>query len=320
MNITEGGAPSLKPPVALFAFRRPHHTSRVLDAIREYAPERLYLIADGPRLGNPQDNQLCEETRLVLSKVDWECEVIRLYADENLGLKRRVTSGLDFVFDREEAAVILEDDCIPSQDFFKFCAYGLSKYSDNEEVALISGNNFNPVPTEANRYFFLSEANIWGWATWSRTWKKFRDSGYLEVINQSEKRAILECIPVASERRRFNKMLGGLENLDSWAVPFSAFVYRRALLSAAPGANLVTNVGMGLDSTHTKFESYVDEMRLGHLNWPLSSPTFTQIDLEKSLSIARHRRLRWITYPLKHPLDFMGRVFRFVSYLIRSNS
>ena len=39
----------MRTPVALIIFNRPHHTARVFAEIAKARPERLLLIADGPR-------------------------------------------------------------------------------------------------------------------------------------------------------------------------------------------------------------------------------------------------------------------------------
>ncbi len=305
-------------PVVLIAFRRPHHTSRVLEAIRGEAPQRLYIVADGPRAGNVEDELMCAETREVLTNIDWDCEVTRIYADSNMGLKERVVSGLDLVFEREEFAVILEDDCVPNRDFFRFCSFALNEHFYDANVALVSGNNFFPKLKDSNKYFFINQANIWGWATWRRTWNSFRESGFLSGIPDSEKSAILDGIQIKAERKRFAGMLGVLSDLDSWAIPFACHVYRNKLLCATPGMNLVTNVGMGVDSTHTKFESYVDEIPVGDLSWPIFPPDVIEADLIRSREISRHRSYRWVTYPLLHPIDFLKRAMRYLKYLLGS--
>ena len=56
-----------------------------------------------------------------MERVDWDCEVVRDFADENLGLKRRIPSGLDRVFSEVEEAIVLEDDCLPHPSFFPYC-------------------------------------------------------------------------------------------------------------------------------------------------------------------------------------------------------
>ncbi len=301
----------MKHPVVIFAFRRPEHTARVMQAIREYQPNKLYLVADGPRQGRPGEAELCLQTRQVLDGIDWECEVVREYAETNLGLKERVSSGLDLVFANEASAIILEDDCLPAPDFFRFCEYALEKYANEERIALVSGNNFNPLQKDSDGYFFHTHANIWGWATWGRTWRRFRSSGYLNEIPEGEISVLLSSIEPQGVRKSFSRLVGALGKLNSWAIPFAAFIYSRKLLCVTPGANLVTNVGMGSDSTHTKFESYVDEVPVGSLKWPLMSPTRIEPDLEKINRESKHRATKWITYPLLHPLDFAGRVIRY---------
>lgn len=306
----------MKQPVALFAFRRPEHTSRVMQAIRNYRPETLYLIADGPRYDRPLDESLCMETRKVLEQVDWECDVQRVYADVNLGLKKRVSTGLDFVFQRESSAIILEDDCLPNEDFFSFCEFALGKHSEDTQVALVSGNNFNPKPGESDQYFFTTHANIWGWATWQRTWLSFRESQYLDQLSDEEQVRVLSSVPLRRVRRNFAKLLHRLPKLDSWAIPFAAYVYRQNWLCITPGANLVTNVGMGAESTHTKFESYVDEIPLGRLEWPLRTPVSIGPDLKRMKREERSRAVRWILHPILHPVDFLGRALRYAITLL----
>ena len=86
---SDRGAP-LSTPVAFFIFRRPDPTARVFERIRSQRPERLFLIADGPRLGNSDDSELTSQARAVVEKIDWPCEVTRIYADTNLGLRQRI--------------------------------------------------------------------------------------------------------------------------------------------------------------------------------------------------------------------------------------
>ena len=43
----------LKTPVALFIFKRPQETERVFAEIRKVKPQKLLVIADGPRADRP---------------------------------------------------------------------------------------------------------------------------------------------------------------------------------------------------------------------------------------------------------------------------
>src|SRR5207248_1893350 len=98
------------------------------------------------------------------------------YSEVNLGCRKRVWSGLDWAFERTDRAIILEDDCLPDQSFFQFCEELLEKYADNPQVMHIGGTNFqqdNPTFSIAQSYYFSHIAQIWGWATWKRAWKKY---------------------------------------------------------------------------------------------------------------------------------------------------
>lgn len=92
----------IKTPVAFIIFKRPDTTERVFDAIRKVKPPKLFLIADGPRVDRPGEAEKCAATRAILERVDWDGEVLKNYSEINLGCGKRVTSGLDWVFDRVE--------------------------------------------------------------------------------------------------------------------------------------------------------------------------------------------------------------------------
>ena len=68
----------MKVPVVLIVFNRRDTTQKVFDTIRNYAPESLFVIADGPRAFRPSDKIGCLRTRAVTENVDWDCEVFRL--------------------------------------------------------------------------------------------------------------------------------------------------------------------------------------------------------------------------------------------------
>ena len=108
----------LTTPVAFVLFNRPEQTALTFERIAAVKPRHLFLIADGPRRNHPTDAERCAATRAVVECVDWECEVHRNYAEENMGLRRRPSSGLDWVFDHVDRAIIIEDDIAAEPTFF----------------------------------------------------------------------------------------------------------------------------------------------------------------------------------------------------------
>jgi hypothetical protein len=136
---------SLETPIAFFIYKRPDTTEKVFELIRQVQPKRLLVIADGAHSSKPAEVEKCMATRAIIDRVDWNCEVLKNYSDINLGCKKRVSSGIDWIFSEVEEAIILEDDCLPSFSFFDFCETLLERYRHDERIMMISGNNFQNI-------------------------------------------------------------------------------------------------------------------------------------------------------------------------------
>ena len=263
----------LETPVALFIFNRPDLTARVFAAIAAQKPRRLLVVADGPR--DEAERARCGQARAVVD-VDWECEVERLYSHGNLGCKARVSSGLDWVFERASEAIVLEDDCLPSASFFGFCAEMLERYRDDERVMHISGNNFVPLSDASADYGFSKYVHVWGWASWRRAWRHYD----VEAARWPEVRAdILASCADAFERRYWNRALESvfLGELDTWDYQWALACWIQNGLAITPRVNLVSNLGFRADATHTTQGSGLSEL-LAHELEVRNHPTRVEAD------------------------------------------
>jgi hypothetical protein len=245
---------TLDTPVALFIFNRPLHTAQSFQAIREQKPRCLFVVADGPRFGRADDLAGIRAAREVVAAVDWPCEVRRLFADHNMGCKRRVSTGLKWVFSHVERAIVLEDDCIASPEFFAFCETLLERYADDERVWVINGNSFQPEHRRADAaYYFSRYAGSWGWATWARAWRNYDgDLAFLPAWQRSP--AWNARFPARAERTLWARVFRDVRRgrLDSWAYAWMACVHHANALAANPNANLVKNIGFDEQATHTR--------------------------------------------------------------------
>lgn len=241
----------LTTPVAFLVFNRPDLTERVFERIAAAKPPTLLLVADGPR--NEKERATCEQVRKIVNQVDWDCRVLKNFADTNLGCKRRVASGLDWVFSQVSEAIILEDDCLPSSSFFYFCQTLLEHYRDDERISMISGNNlqFGMNRTD-DSYYFSRYTEIWGWATWRRAWQyydvtmqswpAFKAAGCMNsVFEHPEERAFWEP--------HFQACYDG--KIDTWDFIWLYTCLRQSGLTVIPRVNLVSNLGYRADATHT---------------------------------------------------------------------
>ena len=174
-------------PVAFIIFNRPDTTARVFEEIRRAQPPQLLVIADGPRLNHPEDVEKCAAARAIIEQVDWDCKVLRDFAESNMGCKQRVSSGLDWVFGTVQEAIILEDDCLPHPTFFQFCQELLKHYRDDTRIMAINGTNvLGKWKADIQDYHFSYHGGVWGWASWRRAWEYYDAS--MSMWNDAEVR------------------------------------------------------------------------------------------------------------------------------------
>src|SRR4030042_6453503 len=146
----------LTTPVLFLIFNRPDTTEKVFDEIRKAKPKKLFVAADGPRQDKQGEKEKVGRARqIVIDGIDWDCEIKTLFRDKNLGCKVAVSSAINWFFENEEMGIILEDDCLPHQSFFRFCGELLEKYKDDERIMVISGENllFGRKRTNYSYYF-----------------------------------------------------------------------------------------------------------------------------------------------------------------------
>jgi hypothetical protein len=241
-------------PVALFIFNRPHLTKQVYDRIRQARPSKFLVVADGPRRSHPDDGELCQLTRKIVASPDWPCEFLTNFSEENLGNRRRVSSGLDWVFRQCPESIILEDDCIPCRSFFPFCSELLNCYRDDTRIMHISGNNYQGgVRRGSGSYFFSRYSLTWGWASWARAWRHYdvNMNGWPSARQQGWLHSILED-PAEVEYWTgiFERLHRGL--IDTWDYQWLFTCWHQNGLSIQPNVNLVSNTGVGLDATNFK--------------------------------------------------------------------
>jgi hypothetical protein len=263
---------TLQVPVVLLMFNRPHLAERVFAAIAQVRPPRLLVVADGPR--TLQEERLCDASRGILNRVDWRCDVRTLFATSHLGCRKRVASGLDWAFGECDAAVILEDDCVPDPSFFHFCEELLIRYADDPRVMHISGGTTAPCWPSHWSYRFSAYPTIWGWASWRRAWRYYDEA--IAVWPSVRETSFLNDLFVddgeaAHWRRRLDKVYMGH---NTWDHQWSLAMWLQGGLAVAPNVNLVQNIGFGADATHTRnpMEALSKSIPARQMGLPLKHP------------------------------------------------
>lgn len=239
-------------PVLLIFFNRPEKFCKVFDKIKEAKPSKLYLYQDGPR--SEKDVELIDKCRRIAMEIDWECEVHKKFQKKNVGCDPSMFLAIKWMFETEKIGIILEDDCVPDVSFFQFCKELLEKYENEERIGMISGSNPMYTYTEKNQnsYIYTNTGAIWGWATWKRVVDSWDEK--LSFVGNKELEIMLY------ENTKFKKNVDSFLRSAGWHSK-SGKQYFESIhgaemklnyrLTIVPKNNLVTNIGVGGESTHS---------------------------------------------------------------------
>jgi hypothetical protein len=245
------------------------------------------------------------------ARVDWSCEVSTHYSDVNLGCKRRISSGLQWVFEQAEEAIVLEDDCLPAPSFFPFCQQLLERYRDDERVFLISGDNFlGKAGRDTDSYYFSKYTMIWGWASWRRafahydpemrSWPEYRDAGRLrEMCETRAERKFWQ--------RRFDQAYHG--RVDTWDYQMLYACWRQRMLAIAPERNLISNIGFSPGASHIALDDEAATNLPTSDIWQLTHPARVERDRAADryvLETIYQGRMRRVFQHLKRGYDDSG--------------
>jgi len=264
-------------PILFILFANPDTTAQVFERIRQIQPAKLYVAADAPRPEKKDEVQRSIETRNIINRIDWNCELKTLFQDENLGPKIAVSTAITWFFEHEEQGVILEHDCLPDLSFFRYCEELLDQYKDDTRIGHIGGNNFLPgVMKEGLSYDFCSCSHIWGWATWRRVWKNY-DVNFPFWNEQKDKRSFL--FRNKQEEIYFSSFITDVihnrNGINTWDTQYWFTLRLQNQLSVYPAVNLVENIGLGdPDAVHTAIKKEKYSVPASCIGFPLRYPQY----------------------------------------------
>lgn len=262
-------------------FARPEQFRKSFEQVKKARPRVLLLWQDGPREGRPDDIENIMKCREIAEDIDWECEVHKNYHDKNMGCDPSTFYSHKWAFSIVDKCIILEDDVVTSQSFFRFCTELLDKYENDTRVDRICGQTlYGGVPDKRFSYFFGRSGSSIGWASWRRvaeTWQEnyeFLDDPYYLDLGRRRfgHKRFEKSVSVATERRKEGKpywehIIGFRTTMNSGLVIY-------------PCVNMVENVGVSDNATHSV--SNIDE-------------------LPKEIQQIFTTRAEDIEFPLKHP-------------------
>jgi len=283
----------IKSPVLLIAFNRPDTTQKVFDAIKKAKPKKIYFAVDAPRNGNIEDEANVLKVKEIIDQVDWDCEVHKRFAEVNQGCGPGPFNAISWIFETEDRAIILEDDCVPALPFFSYCDELIEKYKNDTRVWLISGNNYNEEAVKTpHSYFFSRYGHSQGWATWKRCWAAMDMSlaKYPLIIEQDLYKAAFRT---TIEAVFFQKIIDRIYYDEAskshiWDFQFNFAIYSNSGLSIVPKKNLVTNIGYC--GTHSEKRLHYHDRAVDENYKIISHPDFVLCDVNYD---AYHFKHHW---------------------------
>lgn len=279
-----------KSPVLFMIFNRLETTRAVFEAIAKAKPKRLYISGDLERKGKIASDGVSESVKVkecrdfVLENISWECEVKLRFLDKHLGCKHSLSSAIRWFFENEEQGIILEDDDVPNESFWRFCDELLELYKDDKKISMISGwsaMDFFPKGTKDSiktSYFFSKYNHIWGFASWRRAWERY------ELDNKSWESDFEKfSFDSKDERDYWHKVFKSYYagEIDTWDYPMSFCNWKYDMLSIYPTQNLIVNIGLNRsDAAHTTSESKFENMPTYEIDFPLIHPQEVKRNIE----------------------------------------
>lgn len=246
-------------PVLLVVFNRPDVTFRTIEAMRSAHPRptTIYVAADGPRADKVDELEKVTATReLVRTQIDWTTDILWRAPDRNLGCREGVSSAISWFFEQVDEGIIVEDDCMPGADFFRFCSTMLDRYRHVEKIGHVSGFNYQGGHVRGQASYYYSRiCHVWGWATWRRAWSGYDVAvpDFAEMVNSKAFRTFCDHQPALGNiwRKRFEGVFNGTSN--TWDYQWMFLNFKKDRLGICPNVNLVENIGrLHPDAVHER--------------------------------------------------------------------
>ena len=305
-------------PIALFLFRRPEHTRKMLDSLianPEFLVSPLFIFCDAAK--NESDQRAVQETRVVASTLNHP-NVTLVFQENNLGLAKSIRNGVSTLCKQFGRVIVVEDDLLVSSKFLNFMNAALTHYMNEPKVMQISGYMF-PLEMNSNtNAVLLPITSTWGWATWERAWGGMCTDTLItsNLIKDSISRHDFDLQGSYPYTRRLHQQLAGKS--DSWGILWYLHVFLSKGLVLYPPSTLVVNIGHDGTGTHCRDEERVSSPYnapyVGDITFPISSEmgALTFSDVKKHLRLKN-------SYFIRLYINFKSKFRGYIKKLVGRN-
>ena len=260
-------------PVAMFVYNRLDNTQVTLKHLLGNNQARetdLYVFSDGGK--DELSWILVDEVRKYLHETKRTVEATQalrsmtiIERPENFYLERNIMEGIQYVLERHDRIIVLEDDIMTSPYYLEFMNQAFELYRDVKKVMHVTGfSNLDLTAVQERDFYFSPHMSGWGWGTWKDRWethfRHFRSrEEALQGLTQEDVNAI-----------EYDGVFPCMKNLDKnpipWDICWELAIYRAKGLCMMPAHTLVKNVGLSI-GTHYRSSTWLQYYEYDR--WPL---------------------------------------------------
>ena len=239
-------------PCLLLCYSRFEGFKRVFASCISNGIVDFYIAIDGPADAEVQIIQHKISDFIEAHVANDKINVKILKRKKNWGAAVSIVTAIDWFFEQVEFGCIFEDDLEIGNDFFEFARHNLVRFKDDDEVWMVSGNQFIDMKSskiESNNY--SNYPLIWGWAGWANSWRDMSKAirskkNFPTMLSFNKTQNFLQVGAARAFEGR----------IDAWDVPLAYEMWSLGKYALLPAVNLVSNIGSDEFAVHTKTDKF----------------------------------------------------------------
>ena len=125
--------------VLVIGYQRLENIAKILEIVKKNKIKRIYISIDGPRSLDLASVSMNHSIRELIGtfKKNFDGQIIDHYREINRGCAASVISSCNWIFSKEKYAIVLEDDCIPSDGFFEFINTNFQNFDEDSNLVIV---------------------------------------------------------------------------------------------------------------------------------------------------------------------------------------
>jgi hypothetical protein len=247
-------------PILIIGYQRVNSLELIINICIKETTSKIFISMDGPPHSN---SALVDQARMLVAdfKSAYPDRISLRLSSENVGVGVNVISALDWFFSINSYGVVLEDDCVPHKDFFKYSLSAIEFIKNQDSVWFFSGFRPQIKEIEEIQYALCSVPLNWGWGTTNEKWTEIR-----KLITDQKFENLFLSFFLGPSRVYWNIGYRRIQKgwIDSWDTALAFLMAKKNRFTLIPNCNLISNIGNDEFALNTKLETIY-----------LNSPVFT---------------------------------------------